>query len=82
MQVFTWNDSLAVRLPETLVAEMGLKDGDELAIVESSKQKVVVEKWTGGRGSSRTWSSFAGLPPKDTNSIVTKRTSGDHVRDA
>jgi len=44
MQVFKWDDSLVVRLPETLVAEMGLKDGDELAIIESSKQKVVVEK--------------------------------------
>jgi antitoxin MazE len=44
MQVSKWGDSLAVRLPETLVEKMGLRDGDELDIVESSKEKVVVEK--------------------------------------
>ena len=44
MQVFKLDNSLVVRLPEALVQEMGLKDGDELAIVESSNQKVVVEK--------------------------------------
>ena len=44
MQVSKWCDSLAVRLPDTLVTKMGLQDGDELAIVESSEEKVVVEK--------------------------------------
>jgi antitoxin component of MazEF toxin-antitoxin module len=44
MRIFELDDSLVVRLPETLVQKMSLRDGDELAIVESSKEKVVVEK--------------------------------------
>jgi antitoxin MazE len=44
MRVSEWGKSLVVRLPETLVEEMGLKVGDELAIVEGSKRMVVVEK--------------------------------------
>jgi antitoxin MazE len=33
MPVFKWGDSLAVCLPESLVRELGLKEGDELDIV-------------------------------------------------
>jgi antitoxin MazE len=44
VQVFKWDNDLAVVLPETLVEKMGLKVGDELAVVESSKEKIVVEK--------------------------------------
>ena len=44
MQVSKWGNSLAVRLPKKLVEEMGLKHGDELAVVDASKGKVAVEK--------------------------------------
>jgi antitoxin MazE len=44
MQVSKWGDSLAVRLPKTLVEKMGLKAGDELNIVEVVEQTLVVEK--------------------------------------
>lgn len=44
MQVSKWGNSLAVRLPKKLVEEMGLKPGDELAVVDASKGKVAVEK--------------------------------------
>jgi antitoxin MazE len=33
MKVSKWGNSLAVRLPAELVARLGLKDGDEIAIV-------------------------------------------------
>ena len=33
MQVYKWGNSLAVRLPKTLVDELGLKEGDELDVV-------------------------------------------------
>jgi len=33
MLVFKWGDSLAVCLPESLVRELGLKEGDELEVV-------------------------------------------------
>jgi len=32
MQVSKWGNSLAVRLPARLVAELGLKEGDEIEI--------------------------------------------------
>jgi antitoxin MazE len=44
MQVSKWGNSLAVRLPKKLVEEMRLAPGDELAIVEVSKDQIAVEK--------------------------------------
>lgn len=44
MQVSKWGNSLAVRLPKKLVEELRLAPGDELAIVEASKDRVAVEK--------------------------------------
>jgi antitoxin MazE len=35
MQVSKWGNSLAVRLPAKLVAELGLKEGDEIEFVET-----------------------------------------------
>ena len=80
MQVFKLDDSLVVRFPESLVEEMGLKDGDELAIVDSSKQKVVVEKVDRRARFLMDMERFRWPAPKATNSIVTKRTSGDGER--
>jgi len=34
MKVAKWGNSLAVRLPSELVARLGLKEGDEIAVVE------------------------------------------------
>jgi hypothetical protein len=53
-----------------LVEKMDLRDGDELAIVESLRKRSWSKRWTGVSGFSRIWSSFAGLPPRATNSIV------------
>ncbi len=44
MQVFKWDDDLAVCLPEALVEQMGLVAGDELNVVEASKDHLAVEK--------------------------------------
>ena len=44
MQVSKWGNSLAVRLPKKLVEEMGLKPGDELAVVDAAKGRIAVEK--------------------------------------
>lgn len=44
MQVFKWDDDLAVCLPEALVEQMGLVAGDELNVVEASKGHLAVEK--------------------------------------
>ena len=44
MQVSKWGNSLAVRLPKTLVKELGLAAGDELKVVGASKRRIAVEK--------------------------------------
>ena len=44
MQVAKWGNSLAVRLPKSLVEELGLKAGDELSVVSASKDEIVIEK--------------------------------------
>lgn len=44
MQVSKWGNSLAVRLPKKLVETMGLKPGDELAIVARSRGMIEVAK--------------------------------------
>ena len=44
MQVSKWGDSLAVRLPKTLVDKMGLKAGDELNIIDVAERTLLVEK--------------------------------------
>lgn len=36
MRVAKWGNSLAVRLPAELVAELGLKDGDEVQITANA----------------------------------------------
>ncbi|KJC48114.1 AbrB family transcriptional regulator [Bradyrhizobium sp. LTSP849] len=43
MQVSKWGNSLAVRLPKTLVEELGLKEGDELDVVAARKGTIEVE---------------------------------------
>lgn len=44
MRVAKWGGSLAVRLPKALVDELGLKVGDELALVGASKERLTIEK--------------------------------------
>lgn len=44
MQVAKWGNSLAVRLPAKLVAELGLTEGDEVEIVKASRERLEVER--------------------------------------
>ena len=39
MQVAKWGNSLAVRLPATLVKELGLQAGDELKLKQAVRQR-------------------------------------------
>jgi antitoxin MazE len=43
MQVSKWGNSLAVRLPKTLVDKLGLKEGDELNVVAAKDGAIEVE---------------------------------------
>jgi antitoxin MazE len=40
MQISKWGNSLAVRLPKTLVEEMGLKEGDQVEVVPAGDQRL------------------------------------------
>jgi antitoxin MazE len=43
MQVSKWGNSLAVRLPKSLVEELGLKEGDQLSLVVARGGEIEVE---------------------------------------
>jgi antitoxin MazE len=43
MQVAKWGNSLAVRLPAKLVAELGLAEGDEIEIVKVSPGRLEID---------------------------------------
>ena len=43
MLVSKWGNSLAVRLPKTLVDQLGLKEGDELNVVAAKNGAIEVE---------------------------------------
>jgi antitoxin MazE len=43
VQVSKWGDSLAVRLPEALVEQLGLKEGDVLNVVAARDGVIEVE---------------------------------------
>lgn len=44
MRVAKWGASLAVRLPKQLVDALSLKAGDELEIVDATRQRLTVAK--------------------------------------
>ncbi len=44
MQIAKWGNSLAVRLPKSLVDELGLKVGDQIDIVDASADRLAVAK--------------------------------------
>ena len=44
MQVSKWGNSLAIRLPAKLVAELGLKEGDEVELHPRSAGTIDIEK--------------------------------------
>jgi antitoxin MazE len=44
VHVSKWGNSLAVRLPKKLVEELGLRAGDEIAIVAAARNMIVVDK--------------------------------------
>jgi antitoxin MazE len=43
MKVLKWGDDLAVQLPEALVDQLGLKEGDELNLVAAENGVIEIE---------------------------------------
>jgi antitoxin MazE len=44
MQVSKWGNSLALRLPATVVAALGLKDGDEIEVVIDNDRRFRISR--------------------------------------
>lgn len=44
MKVAKWGNSLAVRLPQSLVDELGLKSGDQLDVLSARADRIVVAR--------------------------------------
>jgi antitoxin MazE len=44
MRVSKWGNSLAVRLPKVLVEKLGLKAGDDIAVVDARDRQIAIEK--------------------------------------
>ena len=44
MRIAKWGNSLAVRLPKSLVQALGLKSGDELEVVSAQPTRLAVTK--------------------------------------
>ncbi len=45
MRVSKWGNSLAVRLPASMVAEMNLREGDEIELVRSDTESFIVHRY-------------------------------------
>jgi antitoxin MazE len=50
MQVSKWGNSLAVRLPKSLVEDMGLKEGDDVELVPAGDWRLGVAPREGQTG--------------------------------
>jgi antitoxin MazE len=44
MQVSQWGNSLAVRLPKSLVEQLGLRAGDDVKIIAANETMLALEK--------------------------------------
>ena len=65
MQVAKWGNSLAVRLPASVVEALGLKPGDEIEIQVAGARAFEVRKRASGRGLLASLRRFRGRLPAD-----------------
>lgn len=63
MQVSKWGNSLAVRLPATVVEALGLKEGDHVEIQVAGKQSFEVAKAPSNRDLLKRLRKFRGQLP-------------------
>ena len=65
MQVSKWGNSLAIRLPVTVVEALGLKEGDNIEIHVVGKRTFEIDKIPGTREILARLRKFRGRLPKD-----------------
>jgi antitoxin MazE len=65
MQVAKWGNSLAVRLPATVVDALGLKEGDDITIEARGSKEFEIEMTPDRRALLARLRKYRGLLPKD-----------------
>jgi antitoxin MazE len=65
MQVSRWGNSLAIRLPASVVEALGLKEGDSIEIHAAGKRTFEIERMPGARELLARLRKFRGRLPKD-----------------
>ena len=65
MQVSKWGNSLAIRLPASVVEALGLKEGDQIELHVAGKRALDVSKTPGARELLARLRKFRGRLPKD-----------------
>ena len=65
MQVSKWGNSLAVRLPATVVEVLDLKAGDDIQIEVAGARRFAVRRAAGARGVLERLRAYRGRLPAD-----------------
>jgi antitoxin MazE len=65
MRVFKWGNSLAIRLPSSVVEALELHEGDEIGVVIAEKRLLQVKKKTGKEAIFERLPQFRGRLPAD-----------------
>jgi antitoxin MazE len=65
MQVAKWGNSLAVRLPASLVEALGLQEGDDIEIIVDTPRNFAVRKKPGADALLASLRQFRGKLPAD-----------------
>ena len=65
MQVCKWGNSLAIRLPASVVQALGLKEGDSIEIHAAGKRAFEIEKAPSAQELLARLRKFHGRLPKD-----------------
>ncbi len=66
MRVSKWGNSLAVRLPASVVEPLGLKEGDDIEVLVADEKRVFrISKKTGKDAALERLRSFRGKLPAD-----------------
>ena len=65
MQVSTWGNSLAIRLPALVVEALGLKEGDDVQFVVAGSRRFEVKRTPGRRDLLARLKKYRGRLPAD-----------------
>ncbi|MEN9281153.1 MAG: hypothetical protein RL594_88 [Bacteroidota bacterium] len=67
MRVSKWGNSLAVRLPASIVEELNLKEGDEIELVSSDMESFILHRYDNPAQLLERIRRFRGRLPKGYN---------------